>query len=317
MREPQRGNAGLQFARGGDGRAPAPAAPAPMLRPTPTLALGGLIALSCTVFLVQTRQDSAQNLPAPTQKKAVQTPSKRLQIALADRNAPADTATPKPRPALDFYTKGVRGSLFSAPLPPTPKAAPVANAPHVVVPPVKPVTLNPFADWSYTGSVTVGDTKLALLENRNTRQGQYVSAGGTFMGSKVKSVTGQLVTMELAGKPVLLAKSDTVNVTPLLASAGYLNPQPQQAMQMQQGGQAPNMQQMMMMQAMQAAMQANMVTLANGQQVPQGRYNRMQNRLNANFNGGPGGGGRGGMGGGGFGGGGFGGGGRRGRGGGG
>ncbi len=132
------------------------------------------------------------------------------------------------RRSLDFYTKGVRGSLFSAPQPPPapkPRAVvvkPLPPPPRIVVPEVKPVEINPFADWSYTGTVTVGETKMALIENAKTKEGRYLKQGEEFQGAQVSQVTDQMVTMTAGTKPYLLAKSDNINIVPLDKSAAYL-----------------------------------------------------------------------------------------------
>lgn len=133
------------------------------------------------------------------------------------------------RRSLDFYTKSVRGALFSAPQPPPapkPKAnivKPLPPPPKIVVPEVKPVEINPFADWSYTGTVTVGESKMALIENAKTKEGRYLKQGEEFQGAQVSQVTDQMVTMTAGTKPYLLAKSDNVNIVPLDKSAPYLS----------------------------------------------------------------------------------------------
>ena len=317
MIKPQKGSNGLTFARPLESRTGADVPPSvqeSIFRPGSALALGGLVTLACAVFLVQTRQDSAQNLSASTHKKPLAAPNKSVRIARAERGAPADKAPPTSRPSLDYYTKGVRGSLFSAPLPPKPKEAPVAKQAKMILPKVPPVFVNPFADWNYAGSVTAGDQKMALLENRITKEGVYVREGQSFMGfAQVKTVGDQMVTLVSAGKPTILAKSDEMNTTPLTASAGYLTKQPDPQ---QMGGQPQNVQ-MAMMTAMEAQMAGAKVgmTLPNGKTLTAQQAERFTRRMNGRFDGT--GGQTGGQGGGSGGGGGRGGGGRRGRGGGG
>jgi hypothetical protein len=239
---------------------------------------------------------------------------------MAERGDAAPKTTEPTRPSIDFYTKGVRGTMFSAPVPPKPKEP--APPKLVKVPGIKPAPVNPFLDWNYAGSVTAGDKKLALLENRTTKEGQYVREGQTFMGAQVKSVTDQLVTLTSAGKPYPIAKSDEMNTTPLSASAAYLTAQNQPQPQVQ--NQAQVSAQMMGAWMNQADASGAGMMLPNGRQLSadqaQRYMSRMQNRFNGNGGQGGFGGGRGGRGGqGGFGGGqgGYGGGGRGGRGGGG
>ncbi len=129
------------------------------------------------------------------------------------------------RRPLSYYTKEVRQNLFSAPQPPPPpkpkpKPKPAPKPPPRVIVPVAPI--NPFADWSYTGTVKMGDKTMALLENVKTKEGKYVAVGDSFMGATVGSVTDQTVTLQSGGKPTLLARSDNITVTPLDKSAGFL-----------------------------------------------------------------------------------------------
>jgi hypothetical protein len=298
MTDPAKGNSGSLFARPLqplDSHAPARNDIFSGLRPAPGLALAGLMLATCTVLLLQSRPDGAQNLPS-TRKKPAAAPAKRVQIALAERGNEAAKASDGSRPSLEFYTRGVRDSMFSAPQPPKPKDEPASKAARVIVPQIKPVPINPFADWSYAGTVTAGDKKMALLENRTSKEGVYVRDGQTFMGAQVKSVTDQMVTVVAVGKPYRLAKSDEIDITPLNASAGYLTAQPQQVANTDQA--AASAQKLLLDMAAQA--QAAGMVLPNGRVLSAGQAARFNNRMNGRFNGGPGGqGGQGGGGGGG------------------
>lgn len=249
------------------------------LRPAHALLLGAVLLGACAFFLVQSRPNGAQNLPNSEVRKVRRSPAKTVRVALAERATSEDKPAPNARPSVDFYTKGVRAGMFSAPQPPPPKPAPVVKLPKVIVPPVTPVIVNPYADWGYSGTVTAGDKKMALLENRTTKEGQYVQQGQSFMGAEVKSITDQSVTLVSAGKPYTFAKSDEINVTPLTASAAYLTapppqptPDPNAAMQMQgqmnMGGQG--------------------MMLPNGRMLNASQAARFNNRMNRRFNGGGG-----------------------------
>ena len=61
--------------------------------------------------------------------------------------------------------------------------------------------INPFADWSYTGTVKVGDQMMALLENTKTKDGQYLKVGESFQGATVSEITEQSITLNSGGKP--------------------------------------------------------------------------------------------------------------------
>ena len=130
------------------------------------------------------------------------------------------------RHSLEFYTKGVRESMFSAPQPPPPEkpkpipVVPPPPPPKIVVPIIVPVEINPFADWIYTGTVTIGEMKMALIENSKTREGHYLKLGEMFQGAQVSQVTDQMVSFMAGPKPYLLAKSDNVNLVPLDRNAG-------------------------------------------------------------------------------------------------
>ena len=267
------------------------------LRPSPGLALAALMAVACAAFLIQTRQDGAQNLTATQKKKPA---SNQVRVAMAERGTETKAAPASGRPSLDFYTHGVRDSMFSAPQPPKVKEAPASKQARVIVPKVNPAFINPFADWSYAGTVTAGDKKMALLENRMSKEGQYVTPGKKFMGAEVKTVTDQMVTVVSAGKPYTFAKSDEIDVTPLSASAAYMTAKTQQT----QNDQGQNAQAMAAWQLAQAQLNATGqgMTLPNGRNLSPQQAQRFNNRMNNRFNG-PGGGG-GGFGGGGFGGGG-------------
>jgi hypothetical protein len=256
-----------------------------------------LVVLSCAALFLFARPDGAQNLPGKTGS------TNHTASAAVAKSARASSVADD-RQDLSFYTSNVRDGMFSQPLPPDTKAAAAAAALKAKTPVktmnVPTVPINPFAQWSYTGTVHMGDITMALLENTQTREGQYVKPGDRFMGAQVKAITDQQVTLTNAGKPSLLAKADTINVTPLNQDAPGKNQPVQQA--------APQQ-----VQATPTTPTAVTFTLPNGQVLEGDRAQRMIDRLNRGYGGGNGGGGNGGGGfGGGFGGGGRGGGGRRG-----
>ena len=129
------------------------------------------------------------------------------------------------RRSLHYYKAEVRPNLFSAPG--NPEAKPVVKAPKVKAIPVPPVTIaevNPFADWTYSGTIKAGEKIVALVENSKSHDGHYLRDGDTFMGAQVRSITDQMITLDAAGKPSLLAKSDNITLTPLSASASSAAP---------------------------------------------------------------------------------------------
>lgn len=252
-----------------------------------------LAAVTCGLLIGLARPDSAQNVPSSANSRSAAGSATRSTASGTNRPpaAQARPAMPVVEPALDapeesrrpvtFYTQTVRSGLFSAPQPPAP--APVkAPAPPPVVKPVIPIVvppapIDPFAQWAYTGTITQGDQTIALLENTQTKEGQFLKVGDRLMGAQVKSVTDQMVTLEASGKPRMLAKSDNITVTPLDRSAA---PTPAAQPQQPQQGQQP---------VFNGPVQFNMpaqpmITLPNGVQMSPQRAQRRNRFMNNNFN---------------------------------
>jgi len=297
---------------------PAPARPAatsPSVL-SPAMTAVSLVTLSCAALFLFVRPDGAQSLPGAKSGTAAH------QKAVAAKTSAADTGSAasgeSDRADISFYVSNVREGMFSQPVPPAPKPVePQKPKPQKPIPPVPPMPVNPFAGWTYTGTVHMGDMTMALLENNQTQEGIYVKAGDSFpnmMNAKVKSITDQMVMLTSGPKSEVtpIAKSDTIIVTPLDRDAPGKNPQQQQAQNAQ-----PQNSQMQMGGAVQMDRSQFQMMSPNGM-LSGDAATRYQNRLNRGFNRG-GGGGNNGFGGGnnGFGGRGGGGGGRRNRGGGG
>ncbi|HZT42066.1 MAG TPA: hypothetical protein VFA07_07745 [Chthonomonadaceae bacterium] len=197
--------------------------------------LVGLVAGVGILGWIVARADSAHTSPAshPTVRQPSlftpsvlpqdeKTPSKARTQTVASTDSPAAKRRP-----LSFYTQEIRGGLFSEPLPPEPK--PVAPPKPVILPPpdpepsIVPAPVDPFVDWSYDGTVKMGDKVMALLENKKTKEGQYVQTGDTFLDARVENVTEQTVSLNAAGKPYTISKTDSITVVPLDKSAEYLS----------------------------------------------------------------------------------------------
>ncbi len=272
-------------------------APTPVLSPVVTVV--SLVALSCAALFLVARPDGAQNLPNGKSGAAGHKKASAVSKITGSGTGTAKESTvgdAQDQQGLDFYTSNVRDGMFSAPQPPRAKPVPPPvvlvkkKEPEIKVP---PMVINPFAEWSYTGTVHMGDITMALLENTRTKEGQYVKSGDGFMGAQVQSITDQMVTLTNAGKPTMLAKADTIVITPLNQNAPTGSPQGQpgqpQPGQPGQPGQPP-----MTMTMPTAPMDAA--------QIQAFRAARRQQRLDSQFsgqNGGGGGGRRGGRGGGG------------------
>jgi hypothetical protein len=137
---------------------------------------------------------------------------------------------------LTFYLGNTRSSLFNAPQPasqvllPSPSVAkPVDGRGAIAEPSVAlPALPDRFANYVYTGTVTVDGQIQALIENSRSKEGWYIRPGDSFQGAFVKNIDAQSVTLDVDGEPRLLAKSNVFNVVPLNASAKVDQPKTDQ-----------------------------------------------------------------------------------------
>jgi len=146
---------------------------------------------------------------------------------IADRSA-AQTIViaelPERKP-LSYYTSGVRDNLFDAPLAPAPPPKiTVTKAPttKVTVPSGPPAIVDPFADYTYTGTMQVGGQLVALVENNKTKEGLFLKPGDSLVGGKVTAINDRMVTLDVMGTPKMLAKTDDFKLTPLDKSAAFM-----------------------------------------------------------------------------------------------
>ena len=213
----------------------APAGGRGRTRLSPPLAIGGLIVLTGAALLA-TRPNNAQNLPSATKLPApAATGRSNNGASLVVASNVTNGNTTAVRRDVGFYTGDVRATMFSEPQPyVAPVAAPAAtkkSSGPPSMPSLPSLPINPFEGWAYTGTATIGDSVVAILENSSTKDSQFVHVGDKFMEAKVTSITDRGVTLSSEDKPVLLAMSDTVNVTPLDKSAAYMTATPQQVQQ--------------------------------------------------------------------------------------
>lgn len=165
---------------------------------------------------------SAQSIRATSDKKSekvakVATPAPDVQLQ--------EQADRKP---LSFYVSSVKGDLFAPELPPPPK--PIARPAPIIS--TAPAPVNPLADYAYTGTVEMNGTKMALVENIKTKEGQYLKVGDSFMGGTVSRLDDRTVAIMVAKTEQTMAKRDDYSLTSLDKNAPFLNAQPAQA----QGG---------------------------------------------------------------------------------
>lgn len=185
------------------------------------LFLFGMPTIFCAGLMLLARPDSAQAQPGSERKPVPMPGATRLQPV---RKAEDEVSVaPDDRRPFAFYRGGLRDTLFSAPMPPLPPRLRAVAVP-ITRPPVVPVVpINPFADWSYTGTIRSGEQVTALLENMQTKEGQYVRKGETFLGAQVSDINEQRILLRAAGKPISLAKSDNITIVPLDKNAPFLN----------------------------------------------------------------------------------------------
>lgn len=141
-----------------------------------------------------------------------------IQLVMADRHP------------LDYYTGGVRSDLFNGPIPEAPKSKidPKAVKRGAILPDISmPVEVNPFSDYTYSGTMTMNGETIGLVENNKTKEGQFLHMGDSFLGGKVSTISDLTLNVTLAGKEEMLAKSDTYKLVPLDKSAPYLTQQAQ------------------------------------------------------------------------------------------
>lgn len=108
-----------------------------------------------------------------------------------------------------------RAPAPARPVPPTPAVPPVPIAPA-------PTPPDPLADYVYSGTVSMGGRRLALIENSKTREGSFVAVGDSFAGTTVARVTTDSVTVRVGGRSRTLSKPSDFKLTPLDKDAPYL-----------------------------------------------------------------------------------------------
>ncbi|MCW3053341.1 MAG: hypothetical protein JWN14_2511, partial [Chthonomonadales bacterium] len=116
----------------------------------------------------------------------------------------------------------MRSGLFSRPS--APESVPAPKQAESTAPQTRisdpAVPIDPFAQVVYTGTVTIGDEKQALLENQRTKEGWYLHQGDPFMGAKIVRIDDSAVTLNVHGQMRRIPKSNVYNLVPLDAQAG-------------------------------------------------------------------------------------------------
>lgn len=238
--------------------------------------------------LIPSAQKAAQSRPVgPSLKVPSGKAVKQAHVEVSAQTAEPSVGSPGRR-SISFYTGDVRAGMFSEPVAPAPPAPPAPKPPAAV----PPAPVDPFADWNYTGSATIGTDKVAILENINTHDGVLLHVGENFMGSKVAEIDGDYLTLGTHASPKVLRVSMNSSYVPLSKSASFLTAQPQQPQgPAMPGGPANGV---FAMRNAGNVTGGPSVTLPNGTVLSGTQMQRYQNRLNRGWNGGGGAGGGGG-----------------------
>ena len=96
------------------------------------------------------------------------------------------------------------------------------------MPPIDAATttapVDPFVDFAYTGTVTTGNQTLAIIENKKTKEGQFLHVGDSFMGYRIDRIELASLNLSLGGQKKMLAKNDDYKLTPLDKDAANTAP---------------------------------------------------------------------------------------------
>jgi len=141
----------------------------------------------------------------------------------AEPQTRSDSAKIDSTDARNTQTYGeVRSGLFSRPSSPesVPPTAQTASAPPPTTVVDPPPVIDPFAQVVYTGTVTIGEEKQALLENQRTKEGWYLHQGDPFMGAKIVRIDDNAITLNVHGQMRRIPKSNVYNLVPLDFQAG-------------------------------------------------------------------------------------------------
>jgi len=241
-------------------------------------AIAGLAVTACLVgALLPSVQKAAHSGPVAPKLKVSRSSSGSAITSSAAIKTVASTSSR--RRSIDFYTGDVRASMFSEPVAPAPPDL------TPVVKPVPPARVDPFADWNYTGTATIGDDKIAILENINTHDGVLLHVGDKFLGTKVSEISGSLLTFGTGATSKSLFVSMNTSYIPLSASAGFLAPKPANQPTAQGNIQSMLASFFQNRAANTAPAGGPSVTLPNGRVLSGAQLDRYNQRLNRGWNG--------------------------------
>ena len=119
---------------------------------------------------------------------------------------------------LESYTSTAAGELFGNPPAPTPPP-PLPAAPAAPPPPPPQPPPDPLANHAFAGLVTIDGRQYGLLENRQTRAGEYVTIGDEVEGFRVTGVDRSGVSLSKDADARRLAMNDRYSLVPLSKDA--------------------------------------------------------------------------------------------------
>lgn len=83
---------------------------------------------------------------------------------------------------------------------------------------------DPLSNFVCVGIVAVGNTRMALIENKTTHTGEYLRVGDLLAGGRIFRISERDITLQFAEKKRTLPLNSNYSLTPLSQSAPYLQP---------------------------------------------------------------------------------------------
>ncbi len=140
--------------------------------------------------------------------------------ANGDQTLNAPSALAGPRHGLPQ----IRADLFGAPA--APAAAAQDRARPQAPPPLPAAPLDPLAGYALAGIASIGGRQCALVEDRNTHEGQYLRVGDRLGGYLVRGFDTQGLRLECGGDTRTLPMNADYSLVPLSRNAGDTSPLP-------------------------------------------------------------------------------------------
>jgi hypothetical protein len=144
--------------------------------------------------------------------------------------APTTAKKAAERPLSDYQALGGTPNLFmptvEAPIPvpqikiPLPKPRQEDIVPKFDQQPF----VSPAKSWTYTGHIRIDDQMVAILQNKETTEGQFLRVGDNFQGGTITAIDTDSVSITFSGHNETMAKSADYDVTPLSQGQQQVRP---------------------------------------------------------------------------------------------